>query len=171
MFKRILCLASVLMICLCLCSAASAEPKDYIGRKLKDFTVKTIDGTEFTLSESLKTHKLVVLNLWATWCGPCRAEFPHLEKAWEKYKDKVDVIALSVEVSDSKNALTAFAKDYGLKFRIGRDTDDIFSTIGGKYIPTTLVIGQGRKILAVEVGSKSSVKAFTDWFDQLLPKE
>ena len=73
--------------------------------KLNDFTVKTIEGKTFTLSESLKDHDLVLINLWATWCPPCKAEFPFLQEAWSRNKDRVAVIALSVEPKPSCKAM------------------------------------------------------------------
>ena len=147
---------------------AMADPEAWQGRTLNDFTVTTIDGSTFTLSESLQTHDLVLINLWATWCGPCRGEFPHLEAAWEQYGDRVDVIALSIEPDDTADVLKSFAAEYGLRFAVGRDETDIFSAVEGYAIPTTLIVNRDRMIVAVEIGSKSSVEEFTALFDELL---
>ena len=54
-----------------------------VGTVLPDFSAKTADGGVFTLSEALKDHELVLINLWATWCPPCNMEFPFLQKAYE----------------------------------------------------------------------------------------
>ena len=149
---------------------ANLAPEDYVGRTMWDFTVQTAGGGEFTLSESLKTHELAVVNLWATWCPPCRAEFPFLEQAWEQYRDRVDVIALTVEPRDTLDVVARFAEEYGMKFSVGRDEANLFGKLGGMYIPTTLLIGADRKILAVEIGGKPSAEAFTQWFDRYLAK-
>ena len=160
-------LAAALTLALCV-TGAGADPQDRMGKVLKDFSVKTISGETFTLSESLKTHDLVLINFWATWCGPCRMEFPCLETAWEKYKDRVDVVALSVEPNDSMEILTSFAADNGLHFQIGRDEDEMFLGMGGSLIPTTLVVNKDGRVVAVEIGSKTSEAEFTDMFDSLL---
>ena len=169
--KRTLSLAAALLLCLSLAVPACAVPEDHAGEPLDDFTVRTAAGTDFTLSESLKTHELVVVNLWATWCPPCRAEFPFLEQAWEQYADRVDVIALTVEAEDTMDVISKFAEQYGMKFSVGRDEAGLFRKLGGRYIPTTLIVGADRKILAVEIGSKPSAAAFTEWFDRYLAKE
>ena len=149
-------------------TGAQASPESLMGKTLKDFSVKTYDGKTFKLSESLKTHDLVVINFWATWCGPCCAEFPFLQEAWEQYSDRVDVIAMSIERTDSAKVLKAFAKEYGLQFPMGRDEKKMFNSMKGEFIPTTLIVNKDRQVVAVEVGMKDSVEAFTDLFDSLL---
>ena len=165
--KKIVCLTLAL---LCACSVCLAAPENYVGKTLKDFTVTLAGGETFTLSESLQNHDLVLINLWATWCPPCRAEFPYLEEAWQACQDRVEVIALSVEETDSLEKISAFAEEYGLHFMMGRDENNLFGQMGGMYIPTTLIVDKEMRILSVEVGSKGSVKDFTDWFDSLLPQ-
>lgn len=163
----VLILTAALLIVLGM-SAALASPEEWQGKTLPDFTTSTIDGKSFTLSESLKTHDLVLINLWATWCGPCRMEFPFLETAWQQYSARVDVIALSIEASDTFDVLRSFANEYGLHFPIGRDESDLFGMMDGYAIPTTLIVDREMRIIAVEIGSKSSVEEFTALFDSLL---
>ncbi len=147
---------------------ALAGPEDWQGRTLPDFSVSTIAGSTFTLSESLKTHDLVLINLWATWCGPCRLEFPYLETAWEQYGSRVDVIALSIEDSDTLAVLRSFAIENHLSFAIGRDETNIFGMLDGNAIPTTLIVNRNMEIVTVEIGCKTSVEEFTSLFDDLL---
>ena len=168
--KRLLALSSVLIIIFTFSVVcASADPADYQGQILPDFSAKTISGTTFTLSESLQSHDLVLINFWATWCPPCRMEFPALEEAWERYADRVDVIALSVESSDTIDVLRSFASENGLNFSIGRDEKGLFDNMGGSAIPTTLIVDRNRRVVAVEIGAKASAQEFTDLFDSLLP--
>ena len=150
-------------------TGALAEPEDMNGQVMADFSVETIDGSVFTLSESLRTHDLVLINFWASWCGPCCMEFPYLEQAWQQYSGRVDVIALSVEAGDSFDDLRGFASEYGLSFPIGSDSGNLFGGMGGYAIPTTLIVDRNMRVVAVEIGSKASVEEFTELFDSLLP--
>ena len=103
------------LVSLCLGSVAVAESTFYqLGDKMDDFTVTTYDGRSLTLSEVLKEKDAVLINFWATWCGPCRQEFPFMEEAYQQYTDKVEIIALSVEPTDTNDVLAAFAAEQGV---------------------------------------------------------
>ena len=141
------------------------------NKKLGDFTVKTIDGKDFTLSEALKDHDLVVINLWATWCPPCKAEFPFLQEAWSKNKDRIAVIALSVEPSDTEAVLKNYAKSMQLTFpiaNVGRTGLDSFASSG---IPTTIVVDHNGNVASVEIGARFSLQEFQSLFDQYMPAD
>ena len=167
--KKLTTLTLVLMLVFTLAvSGAQADPEAMYGLPFPDLSIQTIDGGTFSLSESLKTHDLVLINFWATWCPPCRMEFPFLQEAWEKYADRVDVIAMSIEKTDTLKVLKNFAKENGLTFNIGRDENNLLDKMRGDAIPTTLIVDRDGKVVYVEVGAMTSVKDFTDLFDSLL---
>lgn len=153
--------------------AAEAEaPLAYsLGDKIQDFTFTTYDGQNITLSEVLKEKEAVLINIWATWCGPCRNEFPFLEEAYKQYQDKVEVIALSCEPSDTDDVLASFAADMGLTFKIGRDPVNFLYALGIGSIPTSLMIDRFGTICFIESGSQPSVEAFTRLFDAFLGED
>ena len=145
----------------------SEEAKDKAPEAsyMEDFTVETIDGSTFTLSEALKDHDLVLINLWATWCPPCEFEFPFLQEAWEQDTDKVAVIALSVEPQDTLEDLKAYAQERDLTFPMGLVGDTGLESYASQGTPTSVLVGSDRKILASEVGAQSSVDDFLAFFD------
>lgn len=132
---------------------------------LPDFAVTTISGDTYHLYDEVKTHELVLINLFATWCGPCKMEFPYLEEAWEQEQDRVSVIALSIEPTDTLDVLRDFANEYGLQFPVAREDGTDLGRFVTEGIPTTLVVDRTGRVAAVEVGAKSSTQDFLDLFD------
>ena len=169
--KRMMILALGLMLALALATGALAEPvaiEDMVGQEMEDFSIETLSGENYTLYEALETHDLMVINFWASWCGPCQYEFPFLEEAWEKYSDRIGVVALSVEENDTGAILDNFVKEYGLKFTVMSDGDKLNQKFGIYGVPTTIIVNKDKKIVAVEVGAKTSTEEFTNLFDKLL---
>ena len=83
-----------------------------------DFTLTTLDGKQFHLAD--QKGKVVVINFWASWCGPCRTEAPELEALWQQYKDK-DVSFLGVTVADDPKDSQAFMAQYGMSYPVAPD--------------------------------------------------
>ena len=133
---------------------------------LPDFTVKTIDGSDFTLSEALKDHDLVVINLFATWCSYCEIEFPYLQEAWSQCADKVAVIALSIEPDDSEEDLLDYAEENSLTLPIGREEGTDLSRFANEGVPVTILVDKTGRVAAVELGAKVSTQEFLDLFNR-----
>lgn len=133
---------------------------------LDDFTVRTIDGGSFTLSEALKDHELVLVNIFATWCGPCGMEFPFLEEAINQSSDRVAVVALSIEPNDTDDVLKEYAEEMGITFPIGHTEGTTLGNFVTEGIPTTIVVDRTGRVAAVEVGAMESTQDFLDLFDE-----
>lgn len=167
MTKRVL-LALLLALTMCLSpvsALAADETGTELGDVLEDFSFTTYDGQEHTLSETLREKDMVLINLWATWCGPCEMEFPYMEEAYEQYQDRIEIFALSVEPEDDDEVLADYVEEHGMTFPVGRDAaglGDIFVTEG---IPTSLVVDRFGVICAMEVGSQTDASCFTKLFD------
>nr|WP_084372011.1 TlpA disulfide reductase family protein [Halalkalibacter krulwichiae] len=112
------------------------------GNLAPDFELETIEGQSLKLSD-FKGEK-VILNLWATWCPPCRAEMPHMQDFYERYKDEgVTILAvnLTTQERNSKDVTPFVYDEFKLTFPVFLDVDgDIGAMYQAYSIPTTYMI-------------------------------
>lgn len=162
---------AVLIVCALLtgCGASTSEDSDdstqtsgkdsrvYVALKegdaMRDFTAEVNDGSSFTLSDH--EGEVILLNFWATWCGPCVEEMPAFQKLYEEYGDKISILA--VDVSEDKETVDSFLADKDYTFPIAYDED---GSVSNKYptegIPYTLVIGKDGTVKNIFVGAKGA---------------
>ena len=122
---------------------ASAEEQytEFLGKPFPEFTATDTEGNTFTLSEALNDHEAVLINLWATWCTPCRREFPFLNELYKKYGDRVAFIALSTEENDTIEKIAEYRKENGIPFPMGRDEgNELYRYIHANGIPDTVIV-------------------------------
>ncbi len=102
-------------------STAGLIPAPQVGFLAPDFTLETLEGDSITLSDL--RGKAVLVNLWATWCPPCRAEMPAIQRLHEEYKDQgFIVLAVNATNQDDLSKIPSFTGEYGLTFPILLDT-------------------------------------------------
>lgn len=122
------------------------------GDTAPDFTAELVGGETFTLSEN--KGKVVLINIWATWCGPCVGEMPAFEKLNNEYGDDLKIVA--VNCVEDKGTVDAFVKDNGYTFPIAYDEN---GEINNRYptdgIPYTLVVGKDGVIRNIYLGADS----------------
>ena len=129
------------------------------GQEAPDFALPLTDGSEAKLSELLKDNEVVVLNIFASWCGPCREEFPEMEKTYQKYKDKMEIIAVTGDPDDTMDVMAKYKEEHGLSFPVGMKNESIESLqIGG--FPTTYIIDRNGKIVFSQASAFSSGEDF-----------
>ncbi|MBE7086182.1 MAG: TlpA family protein disulfide reductase [Clostridiales bacterium] len=151
------------------------ENKGYyqLGDVMYDFTVTTSDNSTVTLSEILKEKDMLLLNFWATWCAPCKMEFPAMQNAYAEYIDQVSVLAVST--TDDKNSVAAFKQSSGLTFDMasnnqgGANLANLFDLSMG--IPTTVLIDRYGVVAYKHTGSITSKSGFTVTFDKFVGDE
>ena len=121
------------------------------GMVAPDFEVEMFDGSKVKLAD-LK-GKVVLLNFWATWCPPCRAELTRVEKdIIEKFKGEPFVF-LPVSRGEKKETVAAFREKMGYTFPMGLDTDGrVYAEYAQTYIPRNFLIDKSGKVVKASVG-------------------
>lgn len=119
--------------------AVALEPAPIAGHPAPDFELTNMDGETVRLSDF--EGKPVVLNFWATWCGPCRAEFPEFQEAAVENADRLVIVGINNTSTDNPNAIPDFLDQFGITFPILLDNDreavDAYNILG---LPTTIFI-------------------------------
>lgn len=115
-----------------------------------DFKVKDIDGND--LSVEAYKGKVVLLNFWATWCGPCRAEIPSLIELQSKYKDRLQIIGMDVDDED-ENTVRDVVKNEVINYPVALTTLQVRLAYGGiSALPTVFVIDTEGRVVQKHVG-------------------
>ena len=126
-----------------------------------DFTLPSLDGPNLRLRE--QRGQVVMINFWATWCGPCRSEMPHLSKLYDKYRASGFVL-LGVSVDDDAKKAADLAARLGLKFPVSFDTDKKVSRLYDlSAMPSTVLIDREGRVRHVHRGYH---EGYEDTYDQ-----
>ncbi len=136
-----------------------------LGDVMRDFTVTTVDGEKFTLSEVLKEKKMVLINFWYTECGPCVSEIPYMQSSYEKYSDNVALIGLNHYDKDTEDRIKVFAKEQGITFDLAKDFTKLGTAFNVLAYPTSIVIDRYGVICLIEAGALPSETPFNAIFN------
>jgi thiol-disulfide isomerase/thioredoxin len=140
-------------ILLLILTVATMMPAELAGSAdvAPGFSLTDIDGADFALADY--QGKVVLLDFFATWCGPCVSEIPHLKALHEEYGEGLVIISISVSpTSDTVAKLQEFRQEYAIPWIIARDTGGINGEYNVQYIPTLVIIDQAGDIRYRHVG-------------------
>ncbi len=127
------------------------------GKPAPEFTLQTLEGNTISLKQY--RGKYLLINFWATWCGPCKIEMPSLEKLYQRFKSKpFAILAISGDMFGAR-VVQPFAEAQKLSFTILLDQQ---LTVSNKYgiisLPTTFLVDPEGKIIGIHSGADN-------WFD------
>jgi thiol-disulfide isomerase/thioredoxin len=114
-----------------------------------DFKLTALDGKPITLAAL--QGKVVLLNFWATWCGPCRAEIPDLVALQERYKGRLQIIGLNVD--DEEADIQQYVQETGINYPVAMTSNDVRIQFGGiPALPTSFVLDTEGRVVQKHVG-------------------
>jgi peroxiredoxin len=152
-----------------LLGANAAVPAVATKAAAPDFTLRTMEGPNLRLQE--QRGRVVLVNFWATWCGPCRQELPQLNKLYDKYRGSGFVL-LGVNIDDDARTATELATKLGVRFPVLLDTD---KKVSRQYdmsaMPATLMIDRDGRVRYIHRGYRDGVEQTYDQQIRELLKE
>jgi thiol-disulfide isomerase/thioredoxin len=129
--------------------AASRQALD--GKKAPNFTLTSTNGQNISLSDY--AGKIVILDFWATWCGPCRIGVPDLVEIQDEYKDQVVVIGISLDQDNTKPNIIPFIEEYKINYPVVYGTREVIIDYGYiQAIPTSFIIDGDGNIIDRYIG-------------------
>jgi peroxiredoxin len=133
-------------------AANSLASSSLAGQAAPDFVLKSADGTNLRLSEY--RGNVVMINFWATWCGPCRQEMPLLDDLYSRY-GRVGFSLLGVNIDDDSRRAIAMAKELGVSFPVLFDErKEVSRLYQVEAMPVTVLVDREGKVRHVHLGYK-----------------
>ena len=146
------------------CTSGERTGSVEIGKPAPEYRAVSVDGDSVSLAS--QRGKVVLFNVWATWCHPCRDEIPELLVLYDKYKPRgLELVGVSIDANGSDEAIRSFMKDFRMTYPVWRDPDERVSTeflvVG---VPATFLIDRNgtlrwRKTGPIQPGDSSLVAA------------
>ena len=140
-----------------------------VGLYAPSFSLETITGDTISLADF--AGQPVILNFWASWCPPCRAEMPALQAVYAEYQDEIIILAINASDQDTVSAVEKIRSDLGLEFPILMDVGGaVQKTYKISSLPTTYYISPDGKINKIEIGGPLTEASLRIWIGKMLPE-
>ena len=135
---RVFSFVTALAMGACALSESAGPPR--VGEPAREYIAATLDGDTVALSGL--QGRVVLLNLWATWCTPCRMETPYLQSIFEEYADRgFEIVGISMDTGDAADQVAMFVEEYGVTYTILHDPKmtgmELYQVLG---LPATFLI-------------------------------
>lgn len=149
-------------------TTSGLTPSPRVGFAAPEFTLDLLEGGQVTLSEL--RGKAVVINLWASWCPPCRAEMPAIQAVYDRNRDRgLEVLAVNTTFQDSEREAAAFVQQYGLTFSVPLDLTGIVSRqYQLRALPSTYFVDREGVIRKVVIGGPMSETTIQTTVEEIL---
>lgn len=161
-------LASALALGVCGLSAMAGGKGIKVGDDFPDLSTFSLEGK---LPDDLK-GKIVLVDFWASWCGPCKESFPAMEELQKTYGEK-GLVVLAVNLDEEKSAMDDFLKQNKVNFTVVRDASKkLVNTVNISSMPSSFILGPDGKVAAVHKGfhGKETSKQYAKEIGDLLSK-
>lgn len=150
----IIAIAAIIVVSVILIAGQSKQQegvqKAIMGKSVGNFSMIDLEGQTIQLSDY--QGKYVLINAWATWCPPCRAEMPDLNNFYQKHHEKGFEI-LAINAGETRDVAAQFAENLDLGFKIVLDTDGkILNGLGITGFPTSILIDPEGKVAVIHIG-------------------
>lgn len=138
-----------------------------IGQKIPDFSLTAFSGDTYRLSDLI--GKVVLVNIWASWCISCDEESYMLQKVWEELEPSGEVVFLGVDYVDTEKPALAYIQTHGVTFPNGPDlASKISKMFRIQGVPESFLIGTDGVLKAIQIGPFSSEQEILDFVNQAL---
>ncbi len=141
----------------------SSNPMAEVGDAVPDFDLVYYEGYEYNGTPEMKLSdlrgKVVLINIWASWCKPCEQEAPELEQAWQLYKDSGDVVFIGVDYVDTPEGAFGYLKKFAISFPNAPDLQSNISSILNRQmgVPETYLIDREGVLRQIKIGPFASI--------------
>ncbi len=155
-------LFSLIPLLLISCDKTQKEPMDpelkdaapLIDRVMANATFTDFEGNSVSLKDY--SGKIVLVDFWETWCGPCLQVFPAMDKLLDEYPETFAVIAVNTQMSDTEADASSFIAENDYDFRFVKDTENILQQLRVPGIPFKVFVSPDGKIIKSELGSRGT---------------